>query len=51
MIIYTREIRKMAEVIAVCISKEKGTPKYEIPEINIIKNHGVEGDAHAGDWT
>jgi MOSC domain-containing protein YiiM len=40
----------MAEVIAVCISKEKGTPKYEIPEINLIKNHGVEGDAHAGDW-
>jgi len=40
----------MAEVVAVCISKEKGTPKYEVPEIKIFKNHGVEGDAHAGDW-
>lgn len=40
----------MAKVVAVCISKEKGTPKYEVPEVKVVKNHGVEGDAHAGDW-
>ena len=40
----------MASVIAVCISEQKGTQKYEVPEIQVKKNHGVIGDAHAGDW-
>lgn len=40
----------MAEVVAVCISREKGTPKFEVPEIQVKKEHGVVGDAHAGNW-
>ena len=40
----------MASVIAVCISEQKGTQKYEVPEIQVKKNHGAIGDAHAGDW-
>ena len=40
----------MASVIAVCISEEKGTQKHEVPEIEVRKNHGIVGDAHAGDW-
>lgn len=40
----------MASVIAVCISEQKGTQKHEVPEIHLKKGHGIEGDAHAGDW-
>jgi MOSC domain-containing protein YiiM len=40
----------MASVIAVCISEKKGTQKHEVPEIQLKKNHGIVGDAHAGDW-
>jgi MOSC domain-containing protein YiiM len=40
----------MASVIAVCISEQKGTQKHEVPEIQLKKNHGIVGDAHAGDW-
>lgn len=40
----------MAKVIAVCISEEKGTPKHSVPEIHLTKGHGIDGDAHAGNW-
>jgi MOSC domain-containing protein YiiM len=40
----------MAEVVAVCISTEKGTPKVEVPEIEVKIDHGIVGDAHAGNW-
>ena len=41
---------KMAEVVAVCTSKFKGTMKKEVPEITLRIDHGIEGDAHAGNW-
>ena len=40
----------MASVIAVCISEAKGTPKHEVPEICLKEGHGIDGDAHAGNW-
>jgi MOSC domain-containing protein YiiM len=40
----------MAVVTAVCISDKKGVQKRPVPEITIRKKHGIEGDAHAGDW-
>lgn len=40
----------MAEIVAVCISTEKGTQKSEVPEIQCKVRHGIVGDAHAGDW-
>lgn len=40
----------MAKVIAVCISEKKGTVKHPVPEIQVKKQHGIIGDAHAGDW-
>ena len=40
----------MAKVVAVCISEKKGTMKFEVPEISLKKQHGIVGDAHAGDW-
>lgn len=40
----------MAKVLAVCISEQKGTMKHEVSEIKLKKQHGIIGDAHAGDW-
>lgn len=41
---------KQAKVIAVCISEKKGTIKHPVSEIQLKKQHGIVGDAHAGDW-
>lgn len=40
----------MAEVVSVNISEKKGTVKKAVPEIRLRLRHGIEGDAHAGDW-
>lgn len=37
-------------VEAICISEKKGTEKQPISKINIIEDHGLENDAHAGKW-
>lgn len=40
----------MAKVLAVCISEKKGTVKHPVDEIRLKKEHGIIGDAHAGNW-
>ena len=40
----------MAGVIAVCVSGKKGEVKHPVPYIDVKLRHGIEGDAHAGDW-
>ena len=40
----------MAKVLAVNISHEKGVVKTTINEGVFIENHGLEDDAHAGEW-
>jgi len=40
----------MASVVSVCVSEKKGTIKTPVAEIELRKNHGIVGDAHAGDW-
>ena len=40
----------MASVVAVGISEQKGTQKHEVPEIQLKIDHGIVGDAHAGNW-
>ncbi len=40
----------MAQVVSVNISEKKGTVKKAVPEIRLRLRHGIEGDAHAGDW-
>jgi len=40
----------MASVSAVCISDVKGVIKTPVPEIFVKIDHGIVGDAHAGDW-
>jgi MOSC domain-containing protein YiiM len=37
-------------VVAISISKKKGTRKAQVNETLLIAGHGLEHDAHAGDW-
>ncbi|MBU1023323.1 MOSC domain-containing protein [bacterium] len=39
---------KTAKILGVCISDKKGIPKTNVGKANLIENHGVENDAHAG---
>ena len=38
------------EVVSVSISKKKGVQKTPVDSVNVIVEHGLEGDAHAGKW-
>jgi MOSC domain-containing protein YiiM len=40
----------MAHVEAVCLSHKKGIVKREQPQVVVLDNWGIDGDAHAGDW-
>lgn len=40
----------MASVLAVCISENKGERKKPVAAVELRENHGIVGDAHAGDW-
>lgn len=37
-------------VVAVNISLKKGEQKTPVPMVELRENHGIVGDAHAGDW-
>ncbi|BCS56072.1 MOSC domain-containing protein [Geobacter sp. SVR] len=40
----------MAQVVAVCISEKKGERKKPVKSVELRENHGIVGDAHAGEW-
>ena len=40
----------MGTVIAVCISEKKGIAKRPVASGLLIEGHGLENDAHAGNW-
>ena len=40
----------MPQVVAVCISEKKGERKTPVESVELRENHGIVGDAHAGDW-
>jgi MOSC domain-containing protein YiiM len=40
----------MGKILAVCTSEKKGTQKKDAGSALFIENHGIEGDAHAGNW-
>ena len=40
----------MGTIIAVCISEKKGIAKRPVESARCIENHGLEHDAHAGNW-
>ena len=38
------------KIAAICISETKGVQKTQAPEVQLVADHGIEGDAHAGPW-
>ncbi len=40
----------MAKILAVCISERKGEQKHPVDQAELRVDHGIVGDAHAGNW-
>ncbi len=40
----------MGKVLAVCISEIKGIQKHPVEQAELRVDHGIVGDAHAGNW-
>ena len=40
----------MAKVLAVCISEIRGIQKHPVTQAELRVDHGIVGDAHAGNW-
>jgi len=38
------------EIAAISVSAKKGGSKANVEEAVLVAAHGIEGDAHAGDW-
>ena len=38
------------KIVSIAISRKKGTRKVPVEEAKLLKNHGLIGDAHAGEW-
>ena len=41
---------KVAVIRAVCISEKKGQQKHSVGAVHLRPEHGIDGDAHAGNW-
>jgi molybdenum cofactor synthesis domain-containing protein len=37
-------------ILATCIGEHKGTPKRPVSSVELVRGHGLAGDAHAGNW-
>ncbi len=40
----------MGIVKAICVSEKKGTKKINMGQCELVENHGLKDDAHAGSW-
>jgi len=38
------------EIVSIAVSKKKGTPKRTVETAELVTDHGLRGDAHAGPW-
>ncbi len=38
------------KIVSIAVSRKKGTTKTPVEEAFITRDHGLEGDAHAGPW-
>ena len=38
------------KIVSIAVSKKKGTIKQCVDQAKLLENHGIQGDAHAGDW-
>ena len=41
---------RTAVIKAVCISERKGQQKHAVEWVHLRPEHGIDGDAHAGNW-
>ena len=41
---------KQIKIVSLATSRKKGTPKVPVESVQLIEDHGIEGDAHAGPW-
>jgi len=46
----TYRLKKMGKIISLNISREKGVNKEPVESVELQVDHGIVGDAHAGDW-
>lgn len=40
----------MGKIVAVCTSEKKGVQKRNVNTAELVVEHGLKGDAHAGNW-
>ena len=40
----------MGKILAICMSERRGTQKLRGESAKLVKDWGIEGDAHAGRW-
>ena len=38
------------KIVSLATSRKKGTLKIPVKEVSLVREHGIEGDAHAGPW-
>jgi MOSC domain-containing protein YiiM len=38
------------KIVSIAVSRKKGTTKTPVEEAFVTRDHGLEGDAHAGPW-
>ncbi len=38
------------KIESIAVSPKKGTTKTCVDQVELVENHGIKGDAHAGDW-
>lgn len=41
---------KVMKIVSIAVSEKKGTRKVQVNETPVIADHGLKGDAHAGQW-
>ncbi len=45
-----KELKIEFRIESVNVSEQKGVQKQPVQEIELLEDHGIRGDAHAGDW-
>jgi MOSC domain-containing protein YiiM len=48
--LHSIQMETKMKIVSLAISKKKGTRKKCVDSAVLVPNHGLEGDAHAGDW-
>ena len=38
------------KIVSIAVSRKKGTTKKCVQKAELVENHGIKDDAHAGDW-